>query len=300
MSVLLSHHPRKGKTLPGQAARGSGALPSFVDIIIEMGYYSQPDDLDRRRRLLAFSRHEETPRHLLIELQADGTDYVVLQSGLEAALGDSWPALLDVLSDACTKLTRQEILDRWPPDYSKPDSSTLWRWLGRAVAQGLARQLGTGRPGDPFRYWLPARELMMRPDGGTVEEMQAWNNRFVTELFEKLEQSKPTKRPEEASLPVEAPLPAEARLTEDEDDGAISASDASEMATMPLESLPTVPVPPESAPVTPGANATRLVETPDAMVRLPFPYNTMNPEDVPEEVWKRARAAQLKSSRLGE
>jgi hypothetical protein len=37
MSVLLVHHPRKGKTLAGQAARGSGALPSFVDILIEMG-----------------------------------------------------------------------------------------------------------------------------------------------------------------------------------------------------------------------------------------------------------------------
>src|SRR5205807_8170544 len=52
MGVLLPHHPRKGKTVAGQAARGSGALPGFVDVIIEMGYYSHPDDLDRRRRLI--------------------------------------------------------------------------------------------------------------------------------------------------------------------------------------------------------------------------------------------------------
>jgi hypothetical protein len=88
MGVFLVHHPGKGKTVAGQAARGSGALPSFVDVIIEMEYYSQPDDLDRRRRLLAFSRHDETPRHLLLELQADGRDYLVLQSGAEAALGE--------------------------------------------------------------------------------------------------------------------------------------------------------------------------------------------------------------------
>jgi hypothetical protein len=25
---------------------------------------------------------------------------------------------------------------------------------------------------------------------------------------------------------------------------------------------------------------------------LPYPFNTMNPADVPEEVWKQARAAQ--------
>jgi RecA-family ATPase len=50
MSVLLPHHPRKGRTLAGQAARGSGALPGFVDVLIEMAYYAQPDDLDRRRQ----------------------------------------------------------------------------------------------------------------------------------------------------------------------------------------------------------------------------------------------------------
>jgi len=64
------------------------------------------------------------------------------------------------------------------------------------------------------------------------------------------------------------------------------------------------PVPLESSPVAPGADATRLAETPDATrlaetleppVRLPFPYNTMNPADVPEEVWQRARADRQKT-----
>jgi hypothetical protein len=31
---------------------------------------------------------------------------------------------------------------------------------------------------------------------------------------------------------------------------------------------------------------------PEAAVRLPYPFNTMNPADLPEEVWKQARAAQ--------
>jgi hypothetical protein len=169
MSVLLPHHPRKGKTMAGQAARGSGALPGFVDIIIEMGYYALPDDLDRRRRLVAFSRHEQTPRHLLIELCADGTDYAVLQSGVEASFGEGWQAGLDVLTAARIKLTRQEIMDRWSNDYAKPDATTLWRWLSRAVAQGIVRQEGTGRPHDPFRYWLPALEEMIRPMVGPTK-----------------------------------------------------------------------------------------------------------------------------------
>src|SRR4051812_6523535 len=137
MSMLLPHHPRKGKTLAGQAARGSGALPSFVDIIIEMGYHSHPDDLDRRRRLVAFSRHNETPRHLLMELTADGSDYVVLQSGVEAAFGESWQGVLQVLATANIRLTRQEILEQWPEGFARPDATTLWRWLSRAVSEGV-------------------------------------------------------------------------------------------------------------------------------------------------------------------
>jgi hypothetical protein len=183
VAVVLPHHPRKGKTVAGQAARGSGALPGFVDIIIEMGYYAHPDDQDRRRRLVAFSRHNDTPRHLLIELQADGTDYGVLPSCPEGALGDGWPGVASALSGAYTKLTRQEILDQWPPDYPKPDRTTLWRWLSRAAAQGVVRQEGTGRPRDPFRYWLPERELMMRPEGASAEALQAWNDRCTAEML---------------------------------------------------------------------------------------------------------------------
>jgi hypothetical protein len=181
--VLWPHRPRKGKPPAGQSARGSGALSAFVDILIEMGYYAQPDDFDRRRRLVAFSRYDETPRHLLIELLADSADYQVLHSGVEAAFGDSWQAVLDVLTAACTRLTRQEILEHWSDDYPRPETTTLWHWLSRAVVQGIVRQDGSGRPGDPFRYRLPARQEMMRPDGGTAEEMQAWNNRCTAALF---------------------------------------------------------------------------------------------------------------------
>jgi hypothetical protein len=57
----------------------------------------------------------------------------------------------------------------WPDEYDKPDSTTLWRWLSRAVTQGLVCQEGNGRPNDPYRYWLPAREPLMRPENGTPE-----------------------------------------------------------------------------------------------------------------------------------
>jgi hypothetical protein len=284
MSVLLPHHPRKGKTVAGQAARGSGALPGFVDILIEMAYFGQPDDLDRRRRLVAFSRHDETPRHLLIELKPGGTDYMVLQSGVEASFGERWQAVLDVLGEASSKLTRQEILEKLPDD-DKPDSSTLWRWLARAVAEGVVRQEGRGRPQDPLRYWLPARQNMMRPDGGTIEDMQAWNDRCLAELFEKL-----------AKADGAASREDEAR-SEDEDLTAAASVAAPERPTIPVKPVPPAQAPETAASPSPTADPpppqpakTILARRPKPDVCLPFPFNIMNPAEVPDEVWKRAAA----------
>src|SRR5205823_2919656 len=77
LAVLLLHHPPKGEPRLGQAARGSGVLPAFADILLEMRV-PQGDPATRRRRLHGFSRYPETPQHLLIELTAASDDYTVL------------------------------------------------------------------------------------------------------------------------------------------------------------------------------------------------------------------------------
>src|SRR5207302_2389335 len=61
ISVLLSHHPKKGPLVPGQAARGSGALSGYADILVEMYAASRRNAKDRRRRLRAYSRYAATP-----------------------------------------------------------------------------------------------------------------------------------------------------------------------------------------------------------------------------------------------
>ena len=57
LAVLVLHHPRKRASADGQAARGSGALSGYVDVLIEMHWYEQAADNDRRRRLLASAVH---------------------------------------------------------------------------------------------------------------------------------------------------------------------------------------------------------------------------------------------------
>jgi hypothetical protein len=157
LSVLLLHHATKKDCLPGLAARGSGALPSHVDILLELRWYGSPTDDNRRRRLIGFSRYALTPRELVIEWTADGTDYVSLGPNDLDNFTEQWQVLKTVFEDADHKLTRREILQQWPADFPKPNDVTLFRWLRRAVASADVCQEGEGRCRAPFRYWLPQR-----------------------------------------------------------------------------------------------------------------------------------------------
>ncbi len=173
MAVLLLHHPRKETAAEGMAARGSGALSAYADILVEIDCCrrSRPGN-DRRRALAAFSRFDDTPRDLVIELNAQGTDY---EARGEAALDEfleHWSRLQAVLAAARGKLTRRELAASWPDaDGPAPPDTSLHRYLNAALARGLLRSEGAGTRESPLRYWLPEAE-------------QRWNEDPMYRLFE--------------------------------------------------------------------------------------------------------------------
>jgi hypothetical protein len=154
-AIWLLHHPHKGKARAGQWARGSGALPASVDIALEMHPCGADDLADRRRLLLGWSRHEETPRRRIIEWTADGTDYQVLAETLDVEFERGWPAIRQVLSDFDDPQTAAAILRHWPADSPPPSRATLHRWLARAVACQWPCCQASNRRNAPYLYWLP-------------------------------------------------------------------------------------------------------------------------------------------------
>lgn len=158
IAVWLMHHPHKGKSRAGQWSRGTGSLPSSVEIVLELHPCRADDPHDRRRLLLAHSRHEETPRRLLIEWTADGADYRVLADAPDEELDRGWRALRLVLSDWEDAQTASEILRHWPPNSPPPSRATLQRWLARAVERRLLCCETTDRKNAPYRYWLAEAE----------------------------------------------------------------------------------------------------------------------------------------------
>ncbi len=164
-SVLLLHHPRKGETTPGQASRGSGALCASVDVLVEMKLPSATQPYDRRRKLLAWSRYDDTPRERVIQLSPDGTDYCESQFD---APEDRSQEHLEIVQHLLTcpprKLTRQQLLQSWPEGLRPPHPVMLWRALDSGVKRGALEQEGTGRKHDPFRYFIPGLDAHWMPD----------------------------------------------------------------------------------------------------------------------------------------
>ncbi len=178
-AVWLLHHPAKDARIDGQATRGSGALAGLADVVMEMSCVRRARSRDRRRRICAYSRYAETPRHLIVELNADGSDYVVRTDAAGTPLVQSWREVQHMLERAIGRLSQEDILLRWPAEEDRPDRSTLSRWLKRATEQGVIRCSGSGYRGDPFVYWLPGREPLLWPgDDASEEEKGAWRGRL--------------------------------------------------------------------------------------------------------------------------
>jgi hypothetical protein len=185
IASLISHHPKKGSIVPGQAARGSGALSGYVDILVEMQAISRKPDA-RRRRLRAFSRHRTTPPSLVLAWTADGTDYQSLGASVDVHFEHGWPVLQEILEQAERPLTRRAIWRRWPDSAMAPAKHTLWKWLGRAVEEGRVLQKGLGNRKKPYLYLLP----------GMAEK---WQQNALAALMKRLERNaEPNAR---ASLP---------------------------------------------------------------------------------------------------
>ncbi len=160
--------------VPGQAARGSGALSACVDIILEMQPVCRRNPQDRRRRLRAYSRYAATPPSWVIEWTADGTDYLSLGPSAEPDFARGWLVLQALLANAEGPMTRRAIFLAWPESSLAPAKQTLWKWLARTVREGHVLQEGSGTRKEPYEYSLP----------GMIEK---WQANFFAEFIRSLE-----------------------------------------------------------------------------------------------------------------
>lgn len=168
-AVLLLHHPRKGDAAEGQAARGSGALAGFVDIIVELRRYCPENADDRRRKLQGLSRFDETPHEVVLDLRDSG--YVLLGTKADADQRDRFHVTQTLLRDSEGRLTVEEILQRWPEGgVPKPGKRTISTDLQAGVAARQWNKDGTGHKGDPYRYYLNGNPIVRKSNDRATDD----------------------------------------------------------------------------------------------------------------------------------
>ena len=147
-AVLLTHHPRKGDGSEGRASRGSGALTGFVDIIVELRRLggSQP----RQRELRTYSRFDESPAAVIIELTDEG--YISCGTKDDASATVRRKQIQRMLVNCPGGIDPESIHEKWPNDgIPKPGIRTIRRDLKEM--KGVART-SSGVKGDPHRFYL--------------------------------------------------------------------------------------------------------------------------------------------------
>jgi hypothetical protein len=152
-AILLGHHPRKGIAIGGQSARGTGALSAAVDITLEMHWANPAATESRRRKLLAWSRFEETPRRTLLRLSDSGTEYELFEEEPDLPTAGVVGVLESILRTA-PELTAREVQKRWPSGDERPRLRALTEWLRELSDEGRVVRSGHGHRYAPFRYRL--------------------------------------------------------------------------------------------------------------------------------------------------
>ena len=151
LAVLQLRHDRKSGGEVGDSGRGSSAYAGAVDVVLHLQRLQPPQPGRERQRVLeGISRFEETPDKLLVELgDQEPLDYV--------AVGD--PDVLrrherriEVLAnlpvdpgEALTQAQLREVIAVGPNE--------LVRILSDLIREQLVVRLGSGKRGDPYRYY---------------------------------------------------------------------------------------------------------------------------------------------------
>jgi KaiC/GvpD/RAD55 family RecA-like ATPase len=144
-ALVLVHHLKKGDATEMQASRGSGALPAFVDTIVELRRYRPEDDTDRRRILKAVGRSDETEPELILELTEDG--YISRGTRAQATQEDRLRILESIVPCDPPGATSEEMRAGWPNSgIPAPGLSALRSDLNAGL------RLGDGKKGSPHRF----------------------------------------------------------------------------------------------------------------------------------------------------
>jgi len=152
-ALLLVTHPKKGDASEAQAIRGSGALPGWVDVIVEMRRAQHTDPGNTLREMTTYSRFDESPPKAVYELTDDG--YRHLGDRAMATKDHRLRLIEGILAAADGDLSPEQVREQWS-EQAKPAQSTVGKDLAAGYEAGRWQRSGSGARGSPYLYGIPA------------------------------------------------------------------------------------------------------------------------------------------------
>lgn len=143
-AIVFMHHPKKGETSSGQAARGSGAIPGFVDINLEFRFHSQTDENDQRRVIQCRGRPSDSNYKAV--LSRENFEYKEIGSQKDIKQYDRMRIISRILSEAPPEgLSARNILNAWPEENAKERKGhrTILSDLAAGISAGWFKRVGT-------------------------------------------------------------------------------------------------------------------------------------------------------------
>ena len=149
--ILAVHHNRKGDGQEATATRGSGALPGFVDTIVELRRFAAGKAEDRSRVLTGYGRHDETPSELVLEY-TDAGDYLPQGSRSDVRGRELSEEILVILPTSPPGLKIEDVIEQLK--ISRHDATAvLQQWAGIRW-----QREGNGKRGSPYTFWRSTGE----------------------------------------------------------------------------------------------------------------------------------------------
>jgi len=152
----LIHHDRKSGGEQFTGSRGSGALPSFVETIIEFRRHGE-DTKDPKRVLNGKGRYRDTPDKKLIELTEAG--YVSHgdpdDAGVRATFtGTEWrDAAMRLIPVGTPGMNGVQVRKALGAVGTGVREEVIREWLKQRFEDGELGMTGKGVKGDPWRYY---------------------------------------------------------------------------------------------------------------------------------------------------
>lgn len=136
IAVLLVHHFRKSGGNEGTASRGSGALMSYADIIMEFSRLEPDDSNSSQRKIICLSRFDETPGEVILDYIDNEYSSQIITSSREAKKQNKAKKVLELMKKLVANgsieglFTSADIYEHWDDSvFKRPTERTIRNYL---------------------------------------------------------------------------------------------------------------------------------------------------------------------------